>query len=307
MRAVGPGELRVEVAAVGLNRADIIQRKGRYPAPPGVVPDVPGLEYAGTVAEVGSEVRTFRVGDRVMGIVGGGAFARQLLVNEREAIAVPPALTLEQAAAIPEAYLTAFDAMLLQGELRVGETVLLHAVGSGVGTAALQLALATGARPLGVSRSAAKLERCAALGLPAADALLADEATLVEAVLQRTQGTGAALVIDTLGGPWVARSLDCLAQRGRLVVVGLLAGAQASLPLGTLLSRRAHVIGTVLRSRPAEEKAALAQTFSARVLPLLQSGRLQPVVDDVLPMDRLTEAHQRMERDETFGKLVLRW
>lgn len=304
-REPGPGELLVEVAAAALNRADILQRKGFYPAPPGAPATIPGLEYAGTVVAVGEGVRTFARGDRVMGIVGGGAMATHVVVHEREAIPVPDGMPLHDAAAVPEVFLTAYDALFVQGGLRVGERVLLHAVGSGVGTAALQLALAAGARPIGTSRTVEKLDRCRPLGL--SDGVVAEGGRFADRVKAVTGGAGVDVILDTVGAAYLAENVAALAPRGRVVVVGLLGGAKAELPLGALLEKRGAVIGTVLRSRPLEEKAALARDFAAHALPLFAAGRLRPVVDAVLPMEEVREAHGRMERNETFGKVVLVW
>lgn len=305
VRDPGPGELLVAVAAVGLNRADLLQRRGLYPAPAGAPPDVPGLEYAGRVAAVGAGVVAFAPGDRVMGIVGGGAMATHLVVHEREALAIPAHLSDTDAAAIPEVFLTVFDALFLQAKLSVGETVLLHAVASGVGTAALQLALVAGARVIGTSRTSEKLERCAALGL--AHGIVCPEPRFAVEVLALTQGRGADVVLDTIGAPYFEENLRALAPRGRVVLLGTMGGGHATAPLGLWLAKRATIIGTVLRSRPLEEKAALAQAFTREILPLFVAGRLKPVVDAVLPMSDVREAHRRMERNETVGKIVLRW
>jgi putative PIG3 family NAD(P)H quinone oxidoreductase len=301
----GPSELLVRVAAAGLNRADTLQRRGFYPAPPGVVPDVPGLEYAGHVERVGAGVRDFAVGDAVMGIVAGGAMATHLVVHERETLRVPAGMPIEEAAAIPEVFLTAYDALFAQAQLGLSERLLVHAVGSGVGTAALQLGLAAGARVLGTSRSQDKLARCQALGL--ADGILVQDKKFAAAVLANSGGEGADVILDLVGAAYLAQNVEALALRGRVVVVGLLGGASAELPLGTLLARRGQIFGTVLRSRGLEEKASLAQAFTRHALPLFAAGKLKPIVDSVLPMSEVREAHRRMEKNDSFGKLVLRW
>jgi NADPH2:quinone reductase len=305
VREPGPGELLIEVAAAGLNRADTLQRRGFYPAPPGAPANVPGLEYAGTVARLGAGVSDFAPGDRVMGIVAGGGMATHLVVHGREAIRVPEGMSLTDAAAVPEVFLTAYDALFPQAGLGLGQTVLLHAVGSGVGTAALQLALATGARPIGTSRTQDKLERCKALGLR--DAILVQDKKFAAQVAELTGGRGADVILDTVGAAYLGENLNALASGGRLVLVGLMGGAAAELALGTLLAKRARVLGTVLRTRPLEEKAALAQAFSRDVLPLLRRGALKPVVDCVLPMSEIQQAHRRMESNDSFGKIVLSW
>lgn len=305
VRDPGPGEVLVEVAAAGVNRADTLQRRGFYPAPPGAPAQVPGLEYAGTVAQVGAGVSALRVGDRVMGIVAGGGMATHVVVHEREALRVPGGLDLQQAAAIPEVFLTAYDALFAQAGVGMGQDVLIHAVGSGVGTAALQLVRASGARAIGTSRSAGKLERCREFGLQ--DGLLIADKRFSAQVLERTGGRGVDVILDSIGAAYLGENLASLALRGKLVVIGLMAGATGELALSTLLSKRLQLLGSVLRSRPLEEKAALAQAFSRDVLPLFERGLLSPVIDAVLPMADIAQAHRRMEANDSFGKLVMTW
>ena len=305
VRDPGPGELLINVAAAGLNRADILQRRGMYPAPAGAPAQVPGLEYAGSVAQLGADVQGFAVGDRVMGIVAGGGMATQLVVHARETIRVPNGMSLTDAAAVPEVFLTAYDAMFAQAGVGLGQVVLLHAVGSGVGTAGLQLACAAGAHPIGTARTQDKLDRCKALGL--ADGVLVTDKKFAARVFELSHGRGADVIVDTIGGAYFGENINALASGGRLIVVGLLGGAVAELSLGMLLAKRARVLGTVLRSRPLEEKAALAQRFTRDVLPLFESGALKPVVDRVLPMGDIQVAHRLMEQNENFGKLVLAW
>jgi putative PIG3 family NAD(P)H quinone oxidoreductase len=307
VREPGTAEVLVEIKAAGLNRADTLQRRGFYPAPPGAPPNVPGLEYAGVIAALGPGVRGLAVGDQVMGIVAGGGMASHVVVHEREAIPVPAALAIGDAAAIPEVFLTAYDALFPQAELSLGENLLVHAIGSGVGTAALQLALATGARPLGTSRTADKLERCHALGLAKDDGILVSDKRFAERVAERTGKRGADVILDSVGAAYLAENVHALAQRGRIVVIGMMGGAQAELSLAALVAKRARIMGTVLRARPLEEKATLAQSFARDVLPLFERGLLRPVVDCVLPMRDIAEAHRRMEKNDTFGKIVLAW
>lgn len=301
----GPSEVLVRVAAAGLNRADTLQRRGFYPAPEGVVADVPGLEYAGYIERVGEGVRDFAPGDAVMGIVAGGAMSTHVVVHARECIRVPVGMPIEEAAAIPEVFLTAYDALMQQAELRMGELLLIHAVGSGVGTAALQLGLCAGAHVVGTSRTQNKLARCRALGL--ADGVLVQEKSFTESLRASQLGRGADVILDLVGGSYLAENIQALALRGRLVCVGLLGGGTAELPLGALLAKRAHIFGTVLRSRAFEEKADLAQAFTREALPLFALGKLKPILDCVLPMTDVRAAHQRMEKNDTFGKIVLRW
>jgi NADPH:quinone reductase-like Zn-dependent oxidoreductase len=218
---------------------------------------------------------------------------------------VPEGMSFADAAAVPEVFLTAYDALFLQAGLGLGQTVLLHAVGSGVGTAALQLVLAAGARPIGTSRSIDKLERCVALGLT--DTIVVPDNRFAVQVMELTEGRGADVVVDTIGAAYLGENVAALAGGGRLVLVGLLGGASAELALGTLLAKRAKVIGTVLRSRSPEQKATLTQAFARDVLPLFKRGAIKPVVDSVLPMTEIRDAHRRMENNQNFGKIVLRW
>ncbi|MBX3248016.1 MAG: NAD(P)H-quinone oxidoreductase [Myxococcales bacterium] len=304
VRAPGPGEVRVAVRAAGLNRADCLQRRGFYPAPAGFPADIPGLELAGEVESVGEGVSAWAPGDRVMAITGGGAMATHALLHERELVRVPEGMSIEDAAAIPEVFFTAYDALFPQAQLAMGEVALVHAVASGVGTAALQLAQAAGARVLGTSRSDAKLARCAELGLT--DAIVSADGTFAKAVLERAPG-GADVIVDTIGAKYLSENLRAIAPGGRVVTLGLLGGAKGELDLGRLLARRVTWRGSVLRARPLEEKATLAQAFARQVLPLFERGVLRPVVDEVMPMAEIGAAHARMESNEVFGKLVLRW
>ena len=303
IRDPGPGEVRIAVAAAGLNRADCIQRRGFYPAPPGAPADIPGLEYAGTIERVGEGV-ALEVGTPVMGITGGGGMCTHLLAHEREVIAVPTGTSLEQAAAIPEAFMTAYDAMLLQSELVRGEVVLIHAVASGVGTAGLQLAAAIGATAVGTSRSAEKLGRCAELGLRHA---IDTSGGAFASALKDAFPRGADVIVDVIGASYAAENLAAVASTGRIITLGLLGGMKAEVDLGLVLRKRVTWRGSVLRARPLEEKGVLAQRFARELVPLFESGALRPIVDEVMPMEKIVDAHRRMEANETFGKLVLRW
>jgi putative PIG3 family NAD(P)H quinone oxidoreductase len=303
----GPGEVRVRVRASALNRADLLQMRGLYPAPPDALPDVPGLEYAGEVVAVGPRTRRFQVGDRVMGLVGGGAWAESLVTHEREALPMPEGMDFADAAALPEAYLTAYDALVLQGELRPGETVLIHAVASGVGSAAALLCKAAGARVVGTGRSAAKLARAPEWGVGRTVLCESSPPSFADAVRAETGGRGADLCLDLVGGDYLPETLDAMAPRGRVLLVGLVAGISTEVNLGLMLRKRLRVTGTVLRSRPQEEKMALSQSAERHLLPLFRSGALRPVVDAVVPMARIREALERMERNDSVGKLVVRW
>jgi NADPH2:quinone reductase len=267
--------------------------------------DISGMEYAGEVDALGPAATLWKTGDRVMGIIGGGGHAEFLCVHEREAIPIPASLSWEKAAAIPEAFLTAHDALFTRLNLRGGETLLIHAVGSGVGTAALQIAHVTGARVVGTARSAAKLERAKKLGLDfGIDASRGDWTVQVEAAIGAEQVHA---VLDLAGAGYLEGNMRVLALRGRMVVVGLTAGASAQFNMGVLLRKRLTIVGTMLRSRALEEKIALARDFSERGIPLFEQGKLHPVVDRVFSFDEIRAAHELMESNQTFGKIVLRW
>jgi len=301
----GRGEVLVRVRAAGLNRADLLQRRGLYPPPPGVREDVPGLELAGEVAAVGEGVVAVKVGDRVMAIAGGEAQAELALAHERMLVRVPDRLSLEEAGATMEAFVTSHDALLTLGGLRPGWPVLIHAVGSGVATAAVQLAKAAGATVLGTSRTADKLEKARALGLDHAILVTKDAPRFADEVKRLTGGAGAAIVLDFVGGPYMAENLAALASGGRIVNIGTMGGPKAQLDLSVLMRKRGEVIGTVLRPRPLEEKIRATRLFAKDVLPLLALGTVRPIVDAVLPLERVREAHERLERNDSFGKLVL--
>jgi putative PIG3 family NAD(P)H quinone oxidoreductase len=305
VREPGPTEVLVEIAAAGVNRADCLQRKGVYPPPPGVIADVPGLELAGYVAKVGSEVRTRKIGDKVMAICSGGALATHIVLHERELIPVPVGIDLVHAAAIPEVFMTAYDALFLQASVGLGSFALIHAIGSGIGTAALQLVHAAGGSAIGTSRKADKLERVKALGLE--HGIVTGDAKFAERVGEITGGRYADAILDTVGASYLGENIKSLATGGTIVTIGLLGGAKGELPLGLLVGKRASLRGSVLRARPLEEKIALAASFTKAVLPLFAHGKLRPIVEDVMPMAEVQAAHARMESDALFGKLVLTW
>jgi NADPH2:quinone reductase len=298
------GEILVRVHAAGINRADVLQRQGRYPAPPGAPADVPGMEYAGVVAGLGPGSGGWKMGDRVMGLVPSGAYAEYVTVHEAVALRIPSAWSFEEAAAVPEAFITAHDALFRQMRLRAGERVLIHAVGSGVGTAAVQLAKAFGARTFGTSRTASKLTRARALGLEVG--IDSSREDFVEVVRHRTHGEGVDVVLDLVGGPVLAGSVQALARGGRMIVVGLTGGRSAPIDLGVVLSKRLTIVGTVLRARTLEEKISVTAHFSAEVLPLFEGGIVRPVVERSFPLAEAAEAHRHLESNAVFGKLVLR-
>lgn len=301
---VKPGYIRVRVRAAGLNRADLLQRRGHYPAPPGWPADIPGLEYAGEV-EATRETTRWKVGDRVMGLVGGGAHAEMVTVHADEALAVPEGLSFAEAAAVPEVFLTAWDALVARGRLEAGERVLIHAVGSGVGTAAAQIARHLGATVFGTSRSADKLARALVYGLDVG--IDTSRTPFREALTEPVH-----LVLDSIGAPAFSDNLAVLAPRGRLVMLGYLGGSRATAELGPIVRNRLEVIGTAMRVRTLEERKALVAEFAERMLPLFdrrieQAAPLRPVLQATYPMERIADAHRLMESNETFGKLVVAW
>jgi putative PIG3 family NAD(P)H quinone oxidoreductase len=302
MSEPGQGQIRVHVRAFGLNRAELLQRRGLYPAPPGCTPDIPGLEHAGEVDAVGPGVEGVAVGDRVMGIVCGGSYAEYLITPAAHVMPIPAGLSFDEAAAIPEAFITAYDA-LERVRLKAGEWVLVHAAGSGVGTAAVQLAKAWNARCIGTSRTPAKLERVAELGMDIGiDSVNED---FVHAVRQATED-GVDAVVDLIGGASFPQTLEAMAPCGRLILVGLTAGRRADLDLAVITRRRLRIEGTVLRSRSEEEKTALTQSFTDAVLPLFADGRVQPVVDRVFAFGEIRAAHEYLESNQSFGNVVVR-
>jgi putative PIG3 family NAD(P)H quinone oxidoreductase len=296
-------EILVRVAATAINRADLLQRRGGYPSPPGWPADVPGLEYAGTVEAVAAGVERFRTGDRVMGIVGGGSYAEYLTVDEREAMRVPDRLSLEEAAAVPEAFITAHDAIITQASLSAGETLLVHAVGSGVGTAAVQIAKAAGARSFGTSRSRWKLDRARESGLDVAIDTGTED--FAERIAGDTSGHGADVILELVGGNYLTGNLQCLAKHGRIIIVGLVGGSTAPLDMRALMSKHAMIRGTLLRPRSSAEKAAATLAFADFALPLFESGALRPVIDRIMKLEDAADAHRSIEASENFGKIVL--
>lgn len=302
----GPDEVKVRVIASALNRADLLQTKGLYPAPQGAPSDVPGLEYAGEVAAVGARVSRWKQGDRVMGLVGGGAWAEELVAHEREVVPAPSSLGWTDVAAIPEAFLTAWDALVVQAGAGMGSRVLIHAVASGVGTAAVQLCQVLGARVVGTGRSPDKLSRVRAVG-PVETVLVKKETiTFAREVVAAFGGRGADVALDLVGGEWLPETISTMAPGGRLMLIGLVAGATAQVPLGPVLAKRLTIRGTVMRSRPLEEKILAARQLEGLV-PLFDQSRLKPVVDRVVTMADAAEALERLGANDSFGKIVLRW
>jgi putative PIG3 family NAD(P)H quinone oxidoreductase len=294
--------VRVRVRAAGLNRADLVQRMGFYPAPAGVPADIPGLEFAGEVDAVGPLVQTWKPGQRVMGIVGGGGQAEYVLVHEGMLVAIPENLDFIQAAAIPEVFMTAHDALFTQGGLQMGERLLVHAAGSGVGTAAIQLAHVAGATVYGTSRTASKLERAKVLGLEVG---LSDQNFAAD-IKQLTGGAGVHMVLDFVGASYMEQNLDALALWGRLVFLATMGGSDAQVNLRTVMSKRIQILGCTLRSRTLEEKLAVTRRFATHVVPLLASSQVVPIIEEVYPLHEIARAHKAMAENRNFGKLILR-
>ncbi len=299
---VHAAHVRVRVRAAGVNRADLLQRAGLYPPPPGAPVDIPGLEVAGEVDAVGLGVTEWKEGDRVFGVVSGGGYAEYVAVHSRTVCAIPGGMSFEEAAAIPEAFVTAYDA-LLQGSFSPGETVLIHAVGSGVGNAATQVVRALGGRVLGTARSQFKLDQAAAFGLQ--HGVVPDAGPPLRFAEKMRAFGSVDVVVDLVGGGYVAESLEALSNRGRLVAVGLLGGSRADIDLGLLLRKRLRIVGTVLRSRPLEEKIVAAQQLAHNLCPLFSEAKLRPVVAQTFPLAEAAAAHTAMEGGALFGKIVL--
>jgi NADPH:quinone reductase len=297
--------VRVRVRAAGLNRADILQRLGRYPAPPGYPQEIPGLEFAGEVSEVGDEVRRWKMGDRVFGIIGGGAQAEFVAVPESTLAEIPSNLDWAEAAAVPEVFMTAHDALFTQCGLQIGERALIHAAGSGVGTAAIQLVHAAGAFAYGTSRTPDKLEKAKQFGLAESVAVSGDPMMFAEAVKSWTNDAGVDVILDLVGAAYLKANLESLATKGRLIFVGTTSGAKADIDFSMVMMKRLRLMGTALRTRSIEEKATATRLFSQHVVPLLATGTVRPVIDKVFKMEEVREAHRRLESNESFGKVVL--
>ncbi|MGQ0540312.1 MAG: NAD(P)H-quinone oxidoreductase [Blastocatellia bacterium] len=296
-------QILVRVKAAALNRADLLQRRGLYPPPSGYSPNIPGLEFAGEVIEIGDKVENFRVGERVFGITAGEAQAELLLIDSSLAVIIPDNLCFIDAAAVPEAFITAHDVVYTQAKLQKTETLLVHAVGSGVGLAALQLAKADGTRVFGTSRTAQKLGRCMEFGLD--EPILMVDANFAEIILEKTGGKGVDVMLDLVGAAYFEQNLQCLAAKGRLMLVGLTSGSQAIFDLGFALRKRLNIIGTILRSRSTTEKAEAVSLFLTNVIPLFENGILKPNVDHTFAFSDVGAAHEYLESNESFGKVIL--
>ncbi|MEY3656081.1 MAG: hypothetical protein RL114_439, partial [Actinomycetota bacterium] len=296
----GAEDILVSVAATALNRADLLQRMGFYPNPFPSGPEIPGLEFAGTVKAVGERVTSWKVGDKVMGVVSGGAYAEELVLHERQAMAVPAGMSLHDAAAIPEVFITAWDALVVQGGLTSGRWALVHAGASGVGSAGIQIAKAIGARII-VTCSAGKVQSCRDLG---ADVVVDyGSQDFVEEVQKATGGQGVDVILDVIGGDYVERNVASLAVKGHIIQVGVMAGKPVPFNVGALLAKRAGITGTTLRARPLDEKIAITQRFAAEMLPLFDTGALKPVIDSVYPIADIAKGQEYMASNGNVGKI----
>ena len=301
--AVGPGEVRIDNHATAVNRADLAQRAGGYPPPPGASP-VLGLECAGVVSAVGEGVARVAVGDEVCALLAGGGYAETVVVPAGQVLRKPANLSFAEAASIPEVFATAYLNLYIEARLGRGERALIHAGASGVGTAALQMGRAFGNPMFVTAGSDAKIERCVALGADAG--LDRHRGDFTAAVMDWSDDEGADVILDPVGGSYLKSNLNCLAVEGRLVVIGLLGGASAELPLGSMMVKRQRIIGSTLRARSIAAKANVMDDLKARVWPLLASGEIKPVIEEVLPIREATRAHELIAANQTFGKVVLR-
>jgi len=299
---LGDGEVRIAVAGAGVNRADLLQRRGLYPPPPGTS-EIIGLECAGTIIEIGAGVVSLAPGNRVMALLAGGGYATETVVPSVCVMRTPQDLTNLEAAAVPEVFITAYLNLFLIGGLESGSTALVHGGSGGVGTAAIQLAKCAGARVFVTAGSDDRCQACLELGADAAFSYRKDDFTA--ASIDATDGHGVDVVLDCIGGPYLDHHLDVLAPDGRLVVIGLQGGAQAELDLSRLLRKRLSITGSTLRARPADEKGRIIEAFIERFGPDLETGAIRPILDRVLPLDEVAEAHRLLAAGEIFGKLVL--
>ena len=298
------GEIRVCISTSGINRADLLQRMGRYPVPTGWPEDILGMECAGVVDALGPGVDRWEIGDRVMGILGGGGYAQYVNTNASCVVPIPESIGLREAGAIQEVFMTAFDAIVLQMGLASQETLLVHAVGSGVGTAALQIGKVLGVQTIGTSRSAHKLDKAKDLGLD--HAVLADD-NWPEAVLDATNGRGVDVVLDLVGGPYLEGNQKVVAPKGRHVVVGVPGGVSGTIDLRAMMGKRVTLRGTVLRARSLQEKVELTESFEKDILPFFDEGTISPVVEKIFSPHEVGDAHNMMASNENFGKLLISW
>jgi len=297
-----PTQLLINVKATALNRADTLQRQGFYPPPPGES-DVLGLELAGIVEGMGDEVTGFNRGDRIFGLIGGGGYAEQAVIDYRMAMPIPDGWNFEQAAAVSEVFFTANETLFTLGGLSSGETVLIHAGGSGVGTAGTQMAHQAGARVFITAGSREKIEKSKKLGCT--EGINYKEHDFAEEIMRLTDGEGVDVVQDFIGAPYLNRNLSILKPRGRLIIVGLMGGGTGEIDLGPILRKRLQIFGSVMRPLSLEEKIQITQRFVNRWLPLLKEGKIKPMIDTVMPLSQAREAHEYMEANKNFGKIIL--
>jgi NADPH2:quinone reductase len=300
----GPGEVLVKVEACSVNRADLLQRRGLYPPPPGAS-TILGLDYAGVVVEPAPDIDTWKAGDRVFGIVAGGGYGRYLAVPGDHLVSVPPNLSFVQAAAAGEVFIAAFLNLFLEAGATAGETLLIHGGGSGVGTAAIQLGKTAGVNVIITAGSDEKVLRGIELG--ADHGINYKKEDFAARVREITGGKGVHIILDWVGAPYLGKHLDILGTAGRLVIMGLLGGGAGDIDLASLLTKRLRIIGSVLRSRSNQEKALITKAFREGVAPLLASGKVRPVIDRTFPIEAAEEAHLYMKEDRHFGKIVLLW
>ena len=295
-------EVLVDIKATAVNRADLLQAMGLYPPPPGES-EILGLEMAGVVSAMGDQVKGHKNGDRVMGLLAGGGYAQQVVIHPDMLIQLPDTWSYIQAAAVPEVWLTAFSNLFLEGDLKSGQRVMIHAGGSGVGTAGIQLACEAGAVVSVTAGSTEKLDRCRELG--ASLGVNYKEQDFVTEVMAATQGQGVDLILDPVGGAYLKQNLDLLKENGRLITIGLLGGSTAEINLGAVLGKSLRIIGTRLRSRPLAQKIKITRMFADRFWPLLGTGKLQPVIDTVFPITQAQDAHDLVKQNKNTGKVIL--
>ena len=298
----GAGEVLIEVAAAGVNRPDVMQRKGMYPPPPGAS-DIPGLEVAGTVVAIGEGVALLAVGDQVCALVTGGGYAEFCIAPEVQCLPVPRGLTMIEAASLPENYFTVWTNVFDRGRLARGESLLVQGGSSGIGVSAIQIAHALGSRVFATAGSPAKCTACERLG--AERAINYREEDFVEVTRSATGGRGVDVILDMIGGEYVPREIAALAEEGRLVLISTMGGAKAEIDLRAVMGRRLSITGSTLRARSSEFKGGIARSLRANVWPLLESGSVKPVVHATFPLERASEAHRLMESSEHIGKIVL--
>ena len=300
--APGPGEILIKVAAAGVNRPDVAQRSGAYPPPPGAS-DLPGLEVAGEVVAVGADIKKHRIGDKVMSLVAGGGYAQYCIAQDAQAIAVPAALSMNEAGAIPETLMTVWHNVFERGALKPGETLLIHGGSSGIGTMAIQLAKAFGSRVIVTVGSKHKADACIKLGADRAIDYKTED--FVAAVKAATDGAGANVILDMVGGDYIDRNYDAAAIDGRIVQIATLGGTKATVNVAKVMVKRLHHTGSTLRPRSNADKAAMVAAIETKVMPLLREGRVKPVMDSTFPLEKAADAHRRMESSEHIGKIVL--